>query len=75
MLEKDKLKNMFMASDYKICITTDMWTSIQNLNYMCITTHFIDDDWILHKRIIDFKKVPDHKGITIGKEIESSALG
>ena len=26
MLEKEKLKNMFMASDSKICINTDIWT-------------------------------------------------
>ena len=28
-----------------VCVTTDTWTSIQNLNYMAVTAHFIDGDW------------------------------
>lgn len=47
---------------------------MQNLNYMLITDHFIADDWTLHKRIMGFTKVSDHKGTTIGREIESSIL-
>jgi hypothetical protein len=50
MSEKEKLR-MFLTSGVRVCLTTDCWTSIQNLNYMCITTHFIDSEWNLHKRI------------------------
>ena len=48
----------------------DTWTSIQNLNYMSLTCHFIDDDWNLHKRILNFCQVKDHRGETIGRKIE-----
>ncbi|XP_023921965.1 zinc finger BED domain-containing protein RICESLEEPER 1-like [Quercus suber] len=41
---------------------------------MCLTAHFIDDDWQYHKRILNFRQVPNHKGETIGKVVESLLL-
>ncbi|PSS28929.1 AC transposase [Actinidia chinensis var. chinensis] len=41
---------------------------------MCLTAHFIDDDWKLQKRILNFCLVGDHKGETIGRKIESLLL-
>ncbi|KZV45586.1 zinc finger BED domain-containing protein RICESLEEPER 2-like [Dorcoceras hygrometricum] len=35
-----------------VCLTTDTWNSIRNLNYMVLTPHFIDDNWSLHKRCL-----------------------
>ena len=49
-------------------------TSAQNLCYMCLTSHFIDDNWILHKKILNFCQVADHKGETIGRQIETYLL-
>ena len=37
---------------------------------MVITTHWIDNNWAYQKRIITVCQVIDHKGETIGKEIE-----
>ncbi|CAL5390480.1 unnamed protein product [Camellia sinensis] len=67
--ERERLKKI--VKGHRICFTTDIWTSIQNLCYMCLTTHFIDDDWKLQKRIINFCQVEDHKGETLGKKIEA----
>jgi hypothetical protein len=72
--EKEKLRAMFITTGARVCLTTDTWTSVQNLNYMVITCHFIDCDWNLHKRIISFSLIPDHKGETIGKKIETCML-
>lgn len=66
---------MFMAPNYKIYITTDMWESIHNLNYMYITISFVDNNWMLHNIIIGFMKEPDNIGTIIGREIKSSLLG
>jgi hypothetical protein len=41
---------------------------------MCITTHFIDCEWNLHKRIINLCLIPNHKGETIGGKIELCML-
>ncbi|XP_035549768.1 zinc finger BED domain-containing protein RICESLEEPER 2-like [Juglans regia] len=41
---------------------------------MCVTAHFIDGDWKLQKRIISFVRISDHKGATIGRELEECML-
>ena len=64
--EKEKLRVMFMTTGVQVCLTTDTWTLVQNLNYMVITFHFINSDWNLHKRILNFCLVPNHKGDTMG---------
>ena len=50
--ERVKLKNYFKSHSNRVCLTTDSWTSIQRINYMCITTHFINDEWRLNKKIM-----------------------
>ena len=59
-VEREKLRGALKGR--RVCFTTDTWTSIQNLCYMSLTCHFIDDDWKLHKRILNFCQVEDHKG-------------
>jgi hypothetical protein len=74
MSKKEKLRAMLLTTDARVCLTTNSWTSIQNLNYMCITVHFIDSNQNLHKRILNFCLLPNHKGKTIGQKIESCML-
>ncbi|KAL2893815.1 putative AC9 transposase, partial [Bienertia sinuspersici] len=45
--ERKKLKNFLKQLSSRVCLTTDTWTFGQNLSYMCLTAHFIDDDWKL----------------------------
>lgn len=52
--EKAKLKSILHDSCQSICLTTDTWTSIQRVNYMCLTAHWIDDNWKLKKRVLNF---------------------
>ena len=39
-----QLKKVFASNKYRVYLTTNCWTSIQNLNYMVIITYFIDDE-------------------------------
>ena len=55
-------------------MTTDTWTSIQNLNYMVVTAHFIDGDWTYQKKILNFYLITNHKVDTIGRMVESCLL-
>ena len=66
VLEKSKL---FEAMhNQRVSITIDTWTSVQNINYIVVIAHFMDSEWKLHKRIINFKKITaGHKGEDIGK--------
>lgn len=40
------------------------------MSYLCLTAHYIDETWKLHKRIINFCIVENHAGETIGKMVE-----
>lgn len=67
--EKEELKQMLAGR--RVCLTIDRWTSLQNLDYLCLTAHFIDSDWNHQKKILNLCLVPNHKGETIGKVVES----
>ncbi|CAH9070101.1 unnamed protein product [Cuscuta europaea] len=66
--EKAKIKSVL--GDLRVSITPDTWTSIQNINYMVVTAHFIDMEFKLHKRVINFSKITSHKGDDIGRCLE-----
>ncbi|XP_050919512.1 zinc finger BED domain-containing protein RICESLEEPER 2-like [Lathyrus oleraceus] len=68
--EKQKLKAFFKSDCNRVALTTDCWTSIQNLNYLTFTEHFVDNEWKYQKRIISFTIIPNHKGETVGRKIE-----
>ncbi|XP_019192763.1 PREDICTED: zinc finger BED domain-containing protein RICESLEEPER 1-like [Ipomoea nil] len=72
--ERISLKKLFRVSTQRVSLTTDTWTSVQRINYMCITAHFIDDQWKLNKKIISFVPISSHKGEYIAKALESCLL-
>ena len=41
---------------------------------MCITAHYIDSEWKLHKKIISFVPVTSHRGEYIAKSLENCLL-
>ncbi|XP_062119090.1 zinc finger BED domain-containing protein RICESLEEPER 2-like [Humulus lupulus] len=43
--------------------------SVIDHRYLCLTTHWVDDNWKMQKRIINFIQVPSHKGDLVGKEL------
>lgn len=64
---QDVMKLKKILSTRWVSLTTDTWSSNQNINYMCLKVHWIDDDWNLQKRILNFCQIANHKGFTIGK--------
>ena len=59
--EKKDLKTFLKNNKSKFCFTSDIWHSIQGFDYMCVTIHFIDSNWILQKRILSFTIIePPH---------------
>jgi len=53
--EKRILYDMFGNFACKVSLAIDKWTaSSQKMSYLCIMAHFIDDNWQLQKRIINF---------------------
>ena len=39
-----KLKDLLSQAEH-VAFTTDLWTSVQNIAYMCVTAHYITRDW------------------------------
>ncbi|KAL3536596.1 hypothetical protein ACH5RR_005057 [Cinchona calisaya] len=74
LAEKKNLKDFFKKLSSRVCLTTNTWTSIQNLNYMCLTAHFIYDNWTLHKKIINFCPITSHAGEVIGTAVKNCLL-
>ncbi|KAL1148125.1 hypothetical protein V6Z11_A10G103600 [Gossypium hirsutum] len=72
--ERVKIKQLLRSSCSKVCLTTDTWTFLQRGNYLCITAHFIDNDWKLNKKILNFCLISSHKGKSIGMAIEKCLL-
>ena len=69
-----KLRQFFNTHCQKICITIDTLTSIQRINYMCITCHFIDNDWKMHKKLISFVPINSLRGEYIAKCLKNCLL-
>ncbi|CAH9082608.1 unnamed protein product [Cuscuta europaea] len=69
--EKKKLQAEIKKQNQRVCLTTDCWTSLQNINYMCLTAHYIDVEWNLCKKVLNFCQISSHKGELVGKVIES----
>ncbi|KAJ0442740.1 putative HAT dimerization domain, ribonuclease H-like superfamily, hAT-like transposase, RNase-H [Helianthus annuus] len=72
--EKLKLKSFTKRTNPRVCLTLDTWTSNQSMNYLCITAHFIDDNWNLHKKVIGFSPISSDNGEEIGRVVEKCLL-
>ncbi|KAG8364709.1 hypothetical protein BUALT_Bualt18G0026800 [Buddleja alternifolia] len=68
--EKKKLKNEFKYVN-KMSITTDCWKSKnKKIEYLVITGHWIDQNWRLQKRVLNFVEVPPpRRGVDIANVI------
>lgn len=56
--EKANLYNTLDKINCRVSLTTDMWTSANVQGFLCLTCHYIDDNWRLQKRILNFVRVP-----------------
>ncbi|KAL4315695.1 hypothetical protein AHAS_Ahas15G0210800 [Arachis hypogaea] len=69
--KKVQLQKYFSKYGGRVCITVDNWSSCQNMAYMCLTVHFIDVDWKLQKRILNFCQVTGHTGEIMAQNVEA----
>jgi hypothetical protein len=66
MEEKQCLQGLFKNSTSKISLTMDLWTSNRMVGYICITAHFVDEEWQPQKRIVKFTAIESlHTGIVM----------
>jgi hypothetical protein len=68
LAEKEKLYAYLKTVICRFSTTMDIWTSCQNKSYMCVTLHWIDDNWHIQKRIVAFFQVERrHTGHKLAK--------
>ena len=64
--EKQKLKVMLNCCWGRISLTPDLWTSLTTNGYICVTTHYVDANWVLQKRVLNFSfTTPPHTVIAL----------
>ncbi|CAH1447886.1 unnamed protein product [Lactuca virosa] len=70
--ETNKLKSFLKEAPGRICLTSDLWISITIDGYISLTAHFIDENWILQKRLLNFSDMPPpHNGISLSEKVYS----
>ncbi|XP_048327895.2 zinc finger BED domain-containing protein RICESLEEPER 1 [Ziziphus jujuba] len=61
MKEKQKVNEVLDKLPGKICLSADMWATVDNAEYLCLTANYIDESWRLNKKILNFIRVdPSH---------------
>lgn len=67
--KKDKLKCMLEGRMGRICLTADLWTSIATDGYLAVTAHYVDNDWVLRKKVLNFCFMPPpHNGVALSEK-------
>nr|KYP45684.1 Putative AC transposase [Cajanus cajan] len=68
--ERENLKKFLSMHCGRVCLTTNTWTSIQNLTYISLIAHFVDNNWKLQKKILNFHQIMGHPGEIMAKNVE-----
>jgi len=70
MKEKHILKEEFRKVKNRICLTSNLWTSLTGEGYIALTAHYVDTKWKLCSKIMNFCHFPPpHIGFELSKKI------
>ncbi|KAF7841679.1 zinc finger BED domain-containing protein RICESLEEPER 2-like [Senna tora] len=54
----------------RVCLTYDVWTACTSEGYICLTAHFVDENWKLRSIILNFcRMLPPHTGVELSNTI------
>ncbi|KAG8377763.1 hypothetical protein BUALT_Bualt08G0067200 [Buddleja alternifolia] len=69
-MEKEKIKEILASTSSRICLTSDLWSSLVSNGYMAITAHYVDNNWVLQKKLLIFRHLPPpHGGQNVGERL------
>ncbi|XXG50881.1 hypothetical protein AAC387_Pa02g4780 [Persea americana] len=69
---KEKLHHLLQSVSSRICLTLEFWKSITTDYDICLTAHFIDEEWVLQKRILSFSLMqPPHSSSAIAERVST----
>jgi len=68
--EKTMLKELLVSIPITICLTSDLWTSINTEGFISLTSHFVDLNWKLNSKLLNFCHMPPlHTGFELSMKI------
>ncbi|XP_026451342.1 zinc finger BED domain-containing protein RICESLEEPER 2-like [Papaver somniferum] len=68
--QKEVIRKKLQCSPGKMCLTSDMWTSVNTTGYISLTVHFVDQDWVLQKFLLNFSPLPPpHTGQALSDKL------
>ncbi|GJR72973.1 zinc finger BED domain-containing protein RICESLEEPER 2-like protein [Tanacetum coccineum] len=68
--EKLRIKRELEKIKGRICLTSDLWTSVTSDGYMTLTAHYIDESWVLRKKVLNFRVIPPpHTGSLLAHSV------
>jgi hypothetical protein len=56
--EKENIKQELANIPTRISLTSDLWTASNTKGYICLTAHYVDSNWNLKSRILNFSHMP-----------------
>ncbi|CAN1153995.1 Zinc finger BED domain-containing protein RICESLEEPER 2 [Linum perenne] len=67
---KEELKCSLQKIPGRICLTSDMWTSLTTRSFLCLTAHYVDENWKLNSKLLNFSHVrPPHTAFELKTDI------
>ncbi|XP_074281702.1 zinc finger BED domain-containing protein DAYSLEEPER-like [Silene latifolia] len=51
--EKVKLKHALSTVPGRFCLTVDVWTDVQTIEYLCLTVNYVDSNWKLQSKFLN----------------------
>ncbi|CAN4094386.1 unnamed protein product [Withania somnifera] len=65
--KKELLKAELILIPSRVCLTSNIWTSLASNDYICLTAHYVDLNWVLQKRVLIFRHIPSpQSGVVLG---------
>ncbi|GMH23017.1 hypothetical protein Nepgr_024860 [Nepenthes gracilis] len=55
--QKQKVYGIINRLSGRISVSIDVWNSPESARYLCLTAHYIDEDWTLQKKTLNFIKI------------------
>ena len=67
--ERDKVRELLRPIE-RVSLTTDTWTTTNNVAILGITIHWIDDMWRLHEQVLAVEELGvSHQGIILAEVV------
>ncbi|XP_026428192.1 zinc finger BED domain-containing protein RICESLEEPER 2-like [Papaver somniferum] len=68
--QKEVIRNILKLAPGRMCLTSDMWTSVTTTGYISLTVHFVNQNWELKKYLLNFCELPPpHTGENLSAKL------